>query len=167
MAIKREDMKPGITIYLAETWDGDATPSMLTRTVISVGKGFVSMSSRVRPEGRAERVSIYTVLARYSLTKRAALLALVEKLENTIEASKKAINDCERGLYTLQDMIDKLDEPEASPLTDVHTAHCCVRHGCKYGDDDCTVTTRHAPMERDQCRVGAEESEPCREENKP
>ena len=22
---------------------------------------------------------------------------------------------------------------------DVHTEHCCVKHGCKYGDDDCTV----------------------------
>lgn len=25
---------------------------------------------------------------------------------------------------------------------DVHTEHCCVFHGCKYGDDDCTVFTR-------------------------
>lgn len=24
---------------------------------------------------------------------------------------------------------------------DVHTEHCCLKHGCKYGDDDCTVTT--------------------------
>jgi hypothetical protein len=23
--------------------------------------------------------------------------------------------------------------------TDVHTSHCCARHGCKYDDDDCTV----------------------------
>lgn len=22
---------------------------------------------------------------------------------------------------------------------DVHTEHCCVIHGCKYGDDGCTV----------------------------
>ncbi|MEG9650759.1 hypothetical protein ACTO5A_22940 [Pseudomonas aeruginosa] len=21
----------------------------------------------------------------------------------------------------------------------VHAAHCCARHGCKYGDDDCPV----------------------------
>ena len=26
-------------------------------------------------------------------------------------------------------------------MTDVHTEHCCVIHGCKYGDEDCTVTT--------------------------
>jgi hypothetical protein len=26
-------------------------------------------------------------------------------------------------------------------LKDVHTEHCCSEHGCKYGDDDCTVTT--------------------------
>lgn len=24
---------------------------------------------------------------------------------------------------------------------DVHTEHCCEQHYCKYGDDDCTVTT--------------------------
>lgn len=24
---------------------------------------------------------------------------------------------------------------------DVHTEHCCSYHGCKYGDDDCTVVT--------------------------
>ena len=24
--------------------------------------------------------------------------------------------------------------------TDVHTSHCCVRHGCKYGKKSCTVT---------------------------
>jgi len=22
---------------------------------------------------------------------------------------------------------------------DVHTEHCCLKHGCKYGDDDCPV----------------------------
>ncbi len=24
---------------------------------------------------------------------------------------------------------------------DVHTEHCCLKHGCKYGDGDCPVTT--------------------------
>lgn len=24
---------------------------------------------------------------------------------------------------------------------DVHTEHCCAIHGCKYGDDDCSVAT--------------------------
>lgn len=24
----------------------------------------------------------------------------------------------------------------------VHRTHCCVLHGCKYGDDDCPVETR-------------------------
>lgn len=23
--------------------------------------------------------------------------------------------------------------------TDVHTEHCCHEHGCKYGDEDCSV----------------------------
>lgn len=29
---------------------------------------------------------------------------------------------------------------------DVHTEHCCVYHGCKYGDEDCTVVTKLAPQ---------------------
>lgn len=28
---------------------------------------------------------------------------------------------------------------EKSDEKDVHTEHCCVEHGCKYGDDDCPV----------------------------
>jgi hypothetical protein len=28
----------------------------------------------------------------------------------------------------------------------VHTEHCCARHGCKYGDLDCTVTLLRAPQ---------------------
>jgi len=26
-------------------------------------------------------------------------------------------------------------------LKDVHTEHCCIDHGCKYGNENCTVTT--------------------------
>jgi len=29
-------------------------------------------------------------------------------------------------------------------MTDVHTEHCCARHGCKYSSEDCTVTTGKA-----------------------
>ena len=33
-------------------------------------------------------------------------------------------------------------------ITDVHTRHCCILHGCKYGsDDDCTVMMRRAPQQ--------------------
>ena len=32
-------------------------------------------------------------------------------------------------------------------ITDVHTRHCCILHGCKYGDTDCTVTTGKAIQE--------------------
>lgn len=24
-------------------------------------------------------------------------------------------------------------------MSSVHSTHCCVRHGCKYGDEDCPV----------------------------
>ncbi len=30
---------------------------------------------------------------------------------------------------------------------DVHTSHCCEKHGCKYGDDDCPVAAKAAPQE--------------------
>lgn len=29
---------------------------------------------------------------------------------------------------------------------DVHTEHCCLEHGCKYGDDNCTVVTGKEPQ---------------------
>lgn len=29
-------------------------------------------------------------------------------------------------------------------MKDVHTEHCCVRHGCKYINLDCTVMTKKA-----------------------
>jgi len=29
----------------------------------------------------------------------------------------------------------------------VHIGHCCLRHGCKYGDDDCTVETGNDKQE--------------------
>lgn len=29
-------------------------------------------------------------------------------------------------------------------LKDVHTEHCCILHGCKYGNKNCTVTTGKA-----------------------
>jgi hypothetical protein len=31
-------------------------------------------------------------------------------------------------------------------IKDVHTEHCCIAHGCKYGDDSCTVTTGKLPQ---------------------
>lgn len=29
---------------------------------------------------------------------------------------------------------------------DVHTEHCCIVHGCKYCDPNCTVTTKKQPQ---------------------
>lgn len=29
---------------------------------------------------------------------------------------------------------------------DVHTEHCCERHGCKYGDEECSVVTGAKPQ---------------------
>lgn len=30
-------------------------------------------------------------------------------------------------------------------FTDVHDAHCCPQHGCKYSDPDCTVESGQYP----------------------
>ena len=30
-------------------------------------------------------------------------------------------------------------EERAMTETNVHTEHCCIDHGCKYGDEDCPV----------------------------
>lgn len=29
----------------------------------------------------------------------------------------------------------------------VHATHCCTRHGCKYGDEDCPVVTKKVKQE--------------------
>lgn len=31
-------------------------------------------------------------------------------------------------------------------MQDVHTEHCCYRHGCCYQNPDCTVTQARAPQ---------------------
>lgn len=31
-------------------------------------------------------------------------------------------------------------------IKDVHTEHCCIIHGCKYNDPNCTVITEKAPQ---------------------
>ena len=37
------------------------------------------------------------------------------------------------------------------PFEDVHTRHCCILHGCKYGKEDtCTVMTKLGKQE-DPC----------------
>ena len=43
-------------------------------------------------------------------------------------------------------------------IRDVHTSHCCIHHGCKYGDKDCTVVEGLAPQEGpcEQCGLELE-----------
>lgn len=44
-----------------------------------------------------------------------------------------------------QDAVNEAKQPEFGETRgkdrDVHTEHCCVQHGCKYGKEDCTVMT--------------------------
>lgn len=43
-------------------------------------------------------------------------------------------------------------------IKDAHTEHCCLQHGCKYGDDDCTVITGKAEQSF-RCELCLEEDE--------
>jgi len=48
-----------------------------------------------------------------------------------------------RAAAAVRDIINEAPEPEG----DVHTEHCCIEHGCKYGDDDaCTVASERKPQ---------------------
>lgn len=38
----------------------------------------------------------------------------------------------------------------------VHTSHCCIWHGCKYGDEDCPVALGRARQEH-VCQVCSED----------
>jgi hypothetical protein len=42
---------------------------------------------------------------------------------------------------------------------DVHTEHCCTKHGCKYSDEDCPVESRFKPQSFpcEECQWEAEE----------
>src|SRR5688500_14647042 len=47
-------------------------------------------------------------------------------------------------------------------MKDVHTEHCCVRHGCKYGKDDtCTVVQKVSTPSFNECEQGWLYDESC------
>lgn len=50
----------------------------------------------------------------------------------------------EEGESNIQDsFVVSLNNLKSAKLkSDVHTSHCCILHGCKYGDEDCTVTSK-------------------------
>lgn len=66
----------------------------------------------------------------------------------------RAIVEC--SVYRGTEEFDKLLEFEYSMSTsnrkfgshrkDVHTEHCCIVHGCKYGEKDCSVTMGIKPQ---------------------
>ncbi len=39
----------------------------------------------------------------------------------------------------------------------VHEGHCCPKHGCKYGDDDCPVTNRLTTKHNTACELCEED----------
>lgn len=43
---------------------------------------------------------------------------------------------------------------------DVHDRHCCPVHGCKYGDDDCTVESGKYPgIQCESCEWDREDTQ--------
>ena len=44
-------------------------------------------------------------------------------------------------------------------MKDAHTEHCCLTHGCKYGEEDCTVTTGKFPQSYDceECELDSQD----------
>jgi len=49
----------------------------------------------------------------------------------------------------------------------MHTSHCCVQHGCKYGDNNCPVTKLQAKQNHEcsQCCRQKEQPEHVRVKN--
>lgn len=41
-------------------------------------------------------------------------------------------------------MVSIIEPKHYIKIKDVHTEHCCIHHGCKYSDEDCTVVTNKA-----------------------
>jgi hypothetical protein len=52
----------------------------------------------------------------------------------------------------------KIFEPGPESEKDVHTEHCCVDHGCKYGNEDCPVVkeTKRQSHACEHCQFDAE-----------
>ncbi len=102
---------------------------------------------------------ISSFINKMNLSQRERFVSLLNefKKEGMIETSELYRNTC-----TIDDIIDKvisINEYEYKnklseeavkkgettiPLErwGVHITHCCVKHGCKYGDIDCPVATK-------------------------
>jgi hypothetical protein len=47
-------------------------------------------------------------------------------------------------------------DQEATISDETHSTHCCIKHGCKYGDENCPVIIGKVPQRFicGQCRIG-------------
>ena len=75
--------------------------------------------------------------------------------ENCVDDNEKGLRRCFIAGTTHPNEIARAALAKVNPTIqcpkqkhkDVHTEHCCILHGCKYGEDkNCTVVTRHAPQ---------------------
>lgn len=73
--------------------------------------------------------------------KRSELMALAKKID---AEEKDEIIAKGKILFEQHEKKKKFDFEKNG---DVHTAHCCIAHGCKYSDEDCPVATGKKPQE--------------------
>lgn len=78
------------------------------------------------------------------------LLIASNQLENLAFLIEGFIN----GWFSAHEVAPETRKQDSTPtvemvapfMTDVHTEHCCLTHGCKYGDEFCTVTNKLLPQ---------------------
>jgi len=66
------------------------------------------------------------------VTRHRFIVADIER-HGMIESHRQRITGALNAMA--KELVDKMTKK------DVHTEHCCYRHGCKYGKDDCSVET--------------------------
>lgn len=69
---------------------------------------------------------------------------MLEKIDNSLVRIRQELNEITaevirlRADYKYSKSCNKCDDN--SLVKDIHTEHCCIMHGCKYGEEkECTV----------------------------
>tara|TARA_S200002703_G_scaffold135256_1_gene124037 strand:+ start:444 stop:983 length:540 start_codon:yes stop_codon:yes gene_type:complete len=80
-----------------------------------------------------------------------ALNSMAEEFENLLSVQEAQLDYYKNDLDKIRAMVDAKEDQstveavkamtQPEDVKDVHTEHCCYRHGCKYGKDDCSVET--------------------------
>lgn len=70
------------------------------------------------------------------------------KATNLSDAKKEALDEIEKNIHLMKRNIDSIINSKAywgevppGQKSDVHTEHCCIHHGCKYNQENCSVVS--------------------------